>query len=631
MRAVQNHSGESTSDRPVDASDDLGALIEELIALRDDVIGFEAQFRPMVSRVSETFGAAAKNLLHYIALRRHDVRALQRRLAALGLSSLGRSESHVFSNLTAVLRLLHLAAGREWKQPEPAQPPITMDDGARAILRHAEALLGPAREDRSTRIMVTLPSDAAHDPALARALVESGMDCARINCAHDNAEAWARMAANVRAASNELGRPCRILMDLAGPKLRTGAIEPGPAVLKWQPRRNERGIVIESALLRLTPAEDPEDVPGVVVPVTGAWLAALAVGDDLVLSDLRRRKRTLRVVAAEGRGFVVESKRTGYIAPGLVLRRAGDGDHVPGGVIGPLPALEQAIILGEGDTLVVTGPDRIGRPARFSLDRGREISPAQIPCTLPGVFADVKIGERVLLDDGKIAATIEHIEAGELRLRVTRAAPGGVKLRADKGINFPDSILHVKGLTARDIDDLRAVVEHADIVALSFVSGPGDVADLQRELARLGGTHLGVVAKIETRQALERLPAILLQAMSSPAVGVMIARGDLAVECGFERLAEAQEEILWICEAAHVPVIWATQVLENLAKSGLPSRAEITDAAMSQRAECVLLGKGPHILETIRVAGEILHRMEGHLHKKSPLLGPLDVSDFSAA
>ncbi len=86
---------------------------------------------------------------------------------------------------------------------------------------------------------------------------------------------------------------------------------------------------------------------------------------------------------------------------------------------------------------------------------------------------------------------------------------------------------------------------------------------------------------------------MLLTAMRWPSCGVMIARGDLAVECGFERLAEVQEEILWISEAAHVPVIWATQVLETLAKKGMPSRAEITDAAMGQRAECVMLNKVP--------------------------------------
>ena len=88
--------------------------------------------------------------------------------------------------------------------------------------------------------------------------------------------------------------------------------------------------------------------------------------------------------------------------------------------------------------------------------------------------------------------------------------------------------------------------------------------------------------------------------MRRPTVGVMIARGDLAVEVGFERMAEVQEEIMWICEAAHVPVIWATQVLETLAHTGRPSRAEVTDAAMSGRAECVMLNKGPYIAEAIR-------------------------------
>jgi pyruvate kinase len=73
--------------------------------------------------------------------------------------------------------------------------------------------------------------------------------------------------------------------------------------------------------------------------------------------------------------------------------------------------------------------------------------------------------------------------------------------------------------------------------------------------------------KIETRDAFERLPELLLTAMRRGRVGVMIARGDLAVECGYERMAEVQEEILWLCEAAHLPVIWATQVLEQLAKT----------------------------------------------------------------
>ena len=108
----------------------------------------------------------------------------------------------------------------------------------------------------------------------------------------------------------------------------------------------------------------------------------------------------------------------------------------------------------------------------------------------------------------------------------------------------------------------------------------------------------------------------------------MIARGDLAVECGYERLAEVQEEIMWLCQAAHVPVIWATQVLDSLAKTGRPSRAEITDAAMGVRTECVMLNKGPRIIEAISVLDDILRRMEQHHRKKRSRLPQLRTSDY---
>jgi pyruvate kinase len=131
------------------------------------------------------------------------------------------------------------------------------------------------------------------------------------------------------------------------------------------------------------------------------------------------------------------------------------------------------------------------------------------------------------------------------------------------------------------------------------------------------------VLKIETRAGFENLPGLLFAAMRSPALGVMIARGDLAVECGYERLAEVQEEILWIAEAAHVPVIWATQVLESLTKTGMPSRSEITDAAMGERAECVMLNKGPYVVETVRTLDGILRRMQEHQRKKRSMLRQL--------
>ena len=92
-------------------------------------------------------------------------------------------------------------------------------------------------------------------------------------------------------------------------------------------------------------------------------------------------------------------------------------------------------------------------------------------------------------------------------------------------------------------------------------------------------------------------------------------------------MAEVQEEILWLCESAHVPVIWATQVLDTLARTGLPSRAEVTDAAMAQRAECVMLNKGPFINEAISMLADILGRMKDHTQKKRSLLRRLRAWD----
>jgi pyruvate kinase len=252
---------------------------------------------------------------------------------------------------------------------------------------------------------------------------------------------------------------------------------------------------------------------------------------------------------------------------------------------------------------------------------------ARIGCTLPSIFQDVKSDDRILFDDGKIEGRIREIYDDHVVIEITRAHERGSRLQADKGINLPDSELKLDALTDKDKQDLKFIVQHADIVAYSFVRRAEDVHGLQQQLHRLGRPRMGIVLKIENRQACERLPSILLAAMRSPAAGVMIARGDLFVEVGYQRLAEIQEEILWMCEAAYMPVIWATQVLENLAKEGLPSRAEVTDAAMSVRAECVMLNKGPHILKAVQTLDDIISRMQDHQLKKRPLLRRLRLAD----
>ena len=164
------------------------------------------------------------------------------------------------------------------------------------------------------------------------------------------------------------------------------------------------------------------------------------------------------------------------------------------------------------------------------------------------------------------------------------------------------------------------------MIGLSFANCAGDVRALRQCLVELGNEDMGIILKIETRRGFANLPEMLLEALKFPACGVMIARGDLAVECGFERMSEIQEEILWVCEAAHVPVIWATQVLEGLTKRGHASRAEITDAAMAQAAEAVMLNKGTHIIEAVRTLDDILQRMQGHHRKKHSMLRKLHLA-----
>jgi len=249
-----------------------------------------------------------------------------------------------------------------------------------------------------------------------------------------------------------------------------------------------------------------------------------------------------------------------------------------------------------------------------------------IGCSIPEILDHIQVGESIWFDDGKIGGVVEKVEAEQVLIRITQVRQRGQKLRAAKGINLPESDLRLPALTAKDLEDLPFLAQHADVVELSFVNGTADVELLQKNLERLGGRAPAILLKIETRRGFDNLPDLLLTAMKLPCFGVMIAHGDLAVECGFERMAEVQEEILRICEAAHVLVTWATQVLETLAREGMASRAETTDAAMGERAECVMLNKGPHVLSAVGALDNILRRMQTHQTKKRAKLRKLRLS-----
>ena len=613
---------------PVASTDSFGELISKLHEILCSLIKHESDLRARASAVHPAYRKSAINLIHYLALRHQDIRTLQEELAALGLSSLGRTEAHVMSTLNAVLVALHHLAGRQIEVQAPSEYP-GFREGRSLLAAHTEALLGPAPEHRNVRIMVTMSSEAADDYPLVRDLVSRGMNCMRINCAHDTPEVWGRMVNHLERARRELGLPCRLLMDLAGPKLRTGAIEPGPRVVVWHPKRDGFGRVTEPARIWLEPAERTSSLPAgadAALSVSAQWLAEVRAGERIHFKDARGKRRVLEVVGGSEKGRWARCSQTAYVTPGTALVRDDAGKDTRREVqVGDLPPREQGIMLHKGDFLLLTRAPILGKNA--SIDSGgRTLTSASISCTLPEIFSKVKAGQKIWFDDGKIGGIVREVEPDALRIEITHARARGDRLGADKGINLPDTSIGLPAITPKDLEDLEFVVRHADLVGMSFVRHERDILQLQARLRELGGSHLGIVLKIETRQGFERLPSLMLAAMRQHPVGIMIARGDLAVECGYERLAEVQEEILWICEAAHLPVIWATQVLESLAKKGQPSRAEITDAAMGERAECVMLNKGPHIVAAVSALDDILRRMQDHQSKKSSRLRPLHLS-----
>jgi pyruvate kinase len=455
--------------------------------------------RSLLDAVHPDQRAAAQNFIRYLSLRTMDIRRLQDELHVNGLSSLASSESHILRQLQSIRqRIDHTYA--------PEHPDNCTYAFSRKQIAHKSRLLFGEKANAAVPfIMVTFDASFADDYRVCKQLLESGMNVARINCAHDDETTWSKMIGLLKKASAATGINCRIYMDLAGPKIRTQLLKKG----------GKKGKVKVSEGQVIWLAYDPE-------------------------------------------GF-------------------------------------------ENEDIV--------------------ISPSE-----PGIIGYLKKGERVYIDDGIIKCVIDKVEKNRVGLRIVRISSKGHSIKSDKGINFPDSQISISPLTDFDKACLPFICQNADMIGYSFVRSAADLKKLQEELKKLSSTPPYIIIKIETPEGVINLPQLLLQGMQQSIVGVMIARGDLAVEIGFERMGEIQEEILWICEAAHVPVIWATQVLESLNKSGIASRSEITDAAHAALAECILINKGKHTVKVIETLTNILQRIGGHHIKKRFTFRPLHIA-----
>jgi pyruvate kinase len=596
----------------------LQEIITELDSIITKINEDEAKFKDTFEGVHPYYEKSAQNLVNYISFRSFDVRSMQKQLKNLGLTRFANAQSHIKASVLTIRYLLGLAVAE--KEKEVLGKQWSIKKGEKLLRSNTKNLLGVAHNNRRVRIMVTQPKESAEDYELVKQMISRGMDCARINCAHDSPEVWSKIISNIKRAANELNTEVKVAMDLAGPKIRTGQIVSGPKVLRCKPRKDDYGKVMEPLKIILVPSSQFDHSPN-TVPISSGNLRKLRPEQVLTLVDARSKRRQIRVMDCEDNKIVAEVAQTIYFEPGLVIR--GNSDEVLEFTVGDLPSKENALLLHEGSELWIMKESIMGSPAEFS-NQDELLKPAMISCQMPEVFDYVAIGDHIYFDDGKIAGEIIEINENLFKVKITQAKENGSKLRAEKGINFPDSQLGFSGLTVKDRKDLIFVAENADIVNFSFVNRPADVRDLYNELQKLGALgRLGIVLKIETQNGYGNLTPIILEAMKSENIGVMIARGDLAIETGWENIGRIQQEILSICGAAHIPVIWATQVLENLAKSGLPSRSEITDATTALKAECVMLNKGPFITKAITLLNTILSKMETSQNKEESMLPKL--------
>ena len=260
----------------------------------------------------------------------------------------------------------------------------------------------------------------------------------------------------------------------------------------------------------------------------------------------------------------------------------------------------------EGGTELVEGSRVVIAPGDFVGDASR------LSTSYDGLADDVRPGHRLLIDDGLIGLRVRSVEDGEVVCEVLEGGP----VSSHKGLNFPDSSLSIKGLTPKDTEDLRFGIEelHPDWVAISFVRTGDEVLEAKKRIKEFGG-NAPVVSKIEKHEAIENIEEII-----NASDGIMVARGDLAVELAAERVPIEQKRMIARCRRLGKPVIVATQMLNSMIENPRPTRAEVSDVANAifDRADAVMTSGetavGRYPLQSIQEMVRICRAAEGAIN-----------------
>ncbi|KIL48296.1 pyruvate kinase [Jeotgalibacillus soli] len=482
-------------------------------------------------------------------------------------------------------------------------------NGSYLSQQRAEDLFGKNITPEQPHIMVTLDVNMISSSAIKNFLL-NGMTIARINCAYHDAAAWGKLIGAVRHAEEELrrighykNRHCKIFMDLAGPKIRVGPIKKGDYPLHIKVKKDPYGTPLETkigliSLQSVSTKEFPNSNYDFILSVhPHVRFHELKKGNFLYFYDARKRKRKLVIIDISPAHLIVRIGKSAFIDANTRLLNDRCQLELQVNNIEKTPL---NISVKKGDRLSVYLDNQEGHPATLA-------QPAGISVSLPKAFEHVKVNDFIFIDDGKIEGKVIQRKTNSLEIDIT-SPDTMTKIKEHKGINLPDSnvSLTVPALTIKDQEDLAFISKHADIVGLSFVHHPRDLRQLKQLLHHFKRIDLPVIAKIETKEAIYNFSNLLLEGLTFPKFGIMVARGDLAIEIGFNQLAVVQQEILNMCRAAHIPVILATQVLETLAKKSIPSRSELADLSFASQFDCIMLNKGPYMEGTITFLRETL-------------------------
>lgn len=597
----------------------------------------EAQYMDQVVCAEKTSACypSLVNLAHYLAMReldRQSMETLADELAAAGLASLDAVEAHVMASLTAMLQLLNCGSdtpeGLFTGQLAGFDYPLRKT-GQAILQNNRVAVLGRACNENTPVgakcIAVTLPDEAATDYRLVGQLVRSGMTIARIQCARGNAAQWRQMIGNVRRAVLDNHASCRILMELAGRQARIGAIFNDPQSLYIKVKKNGDGKSARPIRFVIVPDEQGKSIAArelnqaFVIPVPRAVYANLSHHDRLSLVDVRGKLRHITITKASDEHAVLGyCEKTVHLMTGLPVtwQRCFDlqcGDYREEHTFRFVNVNSAAgkVRLRIGDC-VFLHKRQIWSFIENDTSRGASAYAAHIQCSVPEIIDLLELGARVWIDQGKLSAYVCEKTGGYVVLRITKtharaggkAVSRGVRLKTGMQLDFPGTVLDGLALTNKDCSDLGFICDHADMVGLPGIETASDMRALTAALRQRNACALPVVLTVEATRVARYLPNILFSALPVHPISVMVVGGSIAwsgnqavVSSG----ADIRQEIMQLCRAAHVPVVWAPYALESTVRYSARNRLELADAVLQIRAEGVLLNYGENIVQALQL------------------------------